>query len=449
MYGVFAVRVIEDDSSGGGEPGSAQAVRPPPGHTDYSWAAPADSSRIPAGHTAFSWNAGRTRIVYSQPLCRSDPAAVPLARAISLPLCGAAAAGGAASATGGSDRARGTGGSGQAPRREAWGDATDPALVGARQLDVYCGNPMVQTVRARVHLYTRRYDLAGGGGGTPPPPTPTSSIQASDAGTPGGSSDAVAAASSGSGEPLQQQEEQQQQQQQEQQQHYQLFVLAVPSYLSPADFCSFIGPGLMENVLHMRVVRDDDPSRYMVLLQMRDHNAAEELRQMKNGAQFSSLLAGAASSSSGGGGAGGSEEAETCYVLYIQQLIWEHQQDGSGSGGIDGRGGPSCDGETAIALAMNAMAVTTDPNSSSGGGGGGGGRHGSTGSGRVSPTAVLGQAKALAPPPPPGHVEVPRCPVCLERLDPHASGILTVLCNHSFHSDCLTKWGDSTCPVCR
>jgi BRCA1-associated protein len=52
--------------------------------------------------------------------------------------------------------------------------------------------------------------------------------------------------------------------------------------------------------------------------------------------------------------------------------------------------------------------------------------------------------------PPPGHVEVPRCPVCLERLDPQASGILTVLCNHSFHSDCLTSWGDSnSCPVCR
>eukprot|EP01049_Picozoa_sp_SAG25_P015415 SAG25_NODE_3124_length_1208_cov_0.811542_2_plen_91_part_00 len=39
--------------------------------------------------------------------------------------------------------------------------------------------------------------------------------------------------------------------------------------------------------------------------------------------------------------------------------------------------------------------------------------------------------------------------MCLERLDPHASGILTVLCNHSFHSDCLRKWGDSSCPVCR
>jgi BRCA1-associated protein len=45
--------------------------------------------------------------------------------------------------------------------------------------------------------------------------------------------------------------------------------------------------------------------------------------------------------------------------------------------------------------------------------------------------------------------EVPTCPVCLERLDSDSSGIITTLCNHGFHSDCLTKWGDGTCPVCR
>jgi BRCA1-associated protein len=52
--------------------------------------------------------------------------------------------------------------------------------------------------------------------------------------------------------------------------------------------------------------------------------------------------------------------------------------------------------------------------------------------------------------PPSGQVELPTCPVCLERLDSSASGILTILCNHSFHCDCLSKWRtDSSCPVCR
>ncbi|XP_057834952.2 BRAP2 RING ZnF UBP domain-containing protein 2 isoform X2 [Cryptomeria japonica] len=36
-----------------------------------------------------------------------------------------------------------------------------------------------------------------------------------------------------------------------------------------------------------------------------------------------------------------------------------------------------------------------------------------------------------------------------ERLDQHISGILTTVCNHSFHSTCMSKWTDSSCPVCR
>ncbi|GAB0100524.1 BRCA1-associated protein [Sergentomyia squamirostris] len=51
--------------------------------------------------------------------------------------------------------------------------------------------------------------------------------------------------------------------------------------------------------------------------------------------------------------------------------------------------------------------------------------------------------------PPAGHTELPMCPVCLERMDESVDGVLTILCNHAFHANCLAKWGDSTCPVCR
>jgi len=52
--------------------------------------------------------------------------------------------------------------------------------------------------------------------------------------------------------------------------------------------------------------------------------------------------------------------------------------------------------------------------------------------------------------PPSGQLELPTCPVCLERLDESVSGVLTILCNHSFHCQCLSKWkGDNSCPVCR
>merc|ERR1712130_23103 len=45
--------------------------------------------------------------------------------------------------------------------------------------------------------------------------------------------------------------------------------------------------------------------------------------------------------------------------------------------------------------------------------------------------------------------ELPSCAVCLERMDESVKSVLTVLYNHSFHSQCLKKWEDQTCPVCR
>ncbi|CAO0790758.1 unnamed protein product [Mucor circinelloides] len=41
------------------------------------------------------------------------------------------------------------------------------------------------------------------------------------------------------------------------------------------------------------------------------------------------------------------------------------------------------------------------------------------------------------------------CPVCLEPMDEKLTGLLTILCQHTFHCHCLSKWGDGSCPVCR
>jgi BRCA1-associated protein len=46
-------------------------------------------------------------------------------------------------------------------------------------------------------------------------------------------------------------------------------------------------------------------------------------------------------------------------------------------------------------------------------------------------------------------VELPTCPVCLERLDSASSGIMTTFCHHTFHCRCLYKWNSSNCPICR
>ncbi|ESO03286.1 hypothetical protein HELRODRAFT_100087 [Helobdella robusta] len=49
----------------------------------------------------------------------------------------------------------------------------------------------------------------------------------------------------------------------------------------------------------------------------------------------------------------------------------------------------------------------------------------------------------------PNAVELPVCAVCLEKMDESVEGILTILCNHSFHAPCMAQCEDTTCPVCR
>ena len=69
---------------------------------------------------------------------------------------------------------------------------------------------------------------------------------------------------------------------------------------------------------------------------------------------------------------------------------------------------------------------------------------------RTQPSST--QAKALntkpMAPPTPALIELPTCPVCLERMD-ESTGLLTILCQHVFHCSCLYKWKGSGCPICR
>ncbi|KAJ7978949.1 BRCA1-associated protein [Quillaja saponaria] len=51
--------------------------------------------------------------------------------------------------------------------------------------------------------------------------------------------------------------------------------------------------------------------------------------------------------------------------------------------------------------------------------------------------------------PPAGCTELPTCPVCLERLDPDTSGILSTICDHSFQCPCVSKWTFMSCLVCQ
>lgn len=67
---------------------------------------------------------------------------------------------------------------------------------------------------------------------------------------------------------------------------------------------------------------------------------------------------------------------------------------------------------------------------------------------QINATVVPGLPLKPLPPPTPALIELPTCPVCLERMD-DTTGLLTILCQHVFHCDCLQKWRGSGCPVCR
>jgi hypothetical protein len=68
----------------------------------------------------------------------------------------------------------------------------------------------------------------------------------------------------------------------------------------------------LRGVLHMRVLRDEDPSKYMALLQMASQQAADELRQQHNGKFYSSMTASDPDAPA----------SERCFVYYVSHVDW-------------------------------------------------------------------------------------------------------------------------------
>lgn len=61
---------------------------------------------------------------------------------------------------------------------------------------------------------------------------------------------------------------------------------------------------------------------------------------------------------------------------------------------------------------------------------------------------VLEPAEKLFRPSTSTPIELPTCPVCLDRLDSPTTGLITTLCLHTFHAPCLASC-PPRCPVCR
>jgi BRCA1-associated protein len=68
-----------------------------------------------------------------------------------------------------------------------------------------------------------------------------------------------------------------------------LCILAVPSYLTPADFLGFVGERTREEVSHFRMIRTERSNRYMVLMKFRNGRKAREWRKEWNGKVFNDV----------------------------------------------------------------------------------------------------------------------------------------------------------------
>lgn len=170
-----------------------------------------------------------------------------------------------------------------------------------------------------------------------------------------------------------------------------LSILAVPTYYTASDVLGFIGDYYIEHMTHLRVLKSERPNRFLVLLKFKDAVKAAEFQYHYDGKPFNAM------------------EPEMCHVVFVKAVVVE-ADDPSAAAEIQG---------SQIPFLLRDPFTSFEPVSED----------------QISPSA--------------DSIELPTCPVCLERLDYDVSGLLTIPCQHTFHCLCLSKWQDDTCPVCR
>lgn len=201
-------------------------------------------------------------------------------------------------------------------------------------------------------------------------------------------------------------------------------VLAVPSYMTPSDFMGFVGEKTRDHVSHFRMIRTGKVNRYMVLMKFRHKDDAQTFVKEFNGKVFNSMEVSERPVSSS------CEyclpaQPENCHVVFIRSIQFE--TDSSAKASERSSVFPEISNDPFSPSHSPAPPATesTQPSSS-----------------------VTKLTTKPVPPPTPSLLELPTCPVCLERMD-ETTGLLTILCQHVFHCACLSKWRDSSCPVCR
>ncbi|CAN0189347.1 unnamed protein product, partial [Laminaria digitata] len=146
-------------------------------------------------------------------------------------------------------------------------------------------------------------------------------------------------------------------------------------------------------------------------------------------------------------------EAAFCRIVFVAAATF----DLSAGGGVTTIASPAFDASNTLAGIGSAGAgagagggsggVGSDggDGGGSGGGGGGGGGGGAAVAVAVAVTSGVGLSRSPAEATA-WEYDASTCVICMERMESH---VLTTVCNHTFHVECLMKWQDSPCPVCR
>ncbi|KAF5672933.1 cytoplasmic Zn-finger BRAP2 (BRCA1 associated) [Fusarium circinatum] len=163
-----------------------------------------------------------------------------------------------------------------------------------------------------------------------------------------------------------------------------LCIPAVPAYMSPGDLMGFVGEKWRGDISHCRMVMTSRMNRYLVLLKFRNNFRAKQWRREFDGKVFNTV------------------EPQICHVVFVKSITFETPTRRRSSAALS----------------------------------------------PLSSPAGMSSSLRPFPPPTPNLVELPTCPVCLERMD-ETNGLMTIPCSHVFHCTCLQNWKGAGCPVCR
>lgn len=172
-------------------------------------------------------------------------------------------------------------------------------------------------------------------------------------------------------------------------------IFSVPFYFSASDLLlGFFDEEDTKHISHLRLIKSSSPNRFMILLKFREKDDVKPFMRKYQGRKFNSF------------------EPELCSVIEIKEIVFRPRS------------------KTEIENLKSAIPyLLEDP--------------------FTNETSItngeIGSSRKLMP----KYVELATCPVCLDRLDSSVTGLFTIPCQHTFHSSCLSKWTDDTCPVCR